>query len=212
MTRQPRHAGSPLSSASHSRAVKPAPGPGEENQASLSDADQQHGAAELRVQIATLLPELRGYARFLARDRHAADDLVQDAVLRALGALDQFQPDTSLRAWIFTILRNVFYEQARHLRTERRVLEDVGQAGESMGVAFHITEQDQRQDLKDIEKLIWSLSPLLREALMLIGAHGMEYEEAARICGVSAGAMKVRVSRARRILSQAAEYGVSEND
>src|SRR3954451_10995295 len=66
----------------------------------------------LRSQIAGLLPDVRGFARFLVRDRVAADDLVQDALVRALGALEQFQPGSNLKAWLFTIVRNAFYEGA----------------------------------------------------------------------------------------------------
>ncbi|MBV8573930.1 MAG: sigma-70 family RNA polymerase sigma factor, partial [Acetobacteraceae bacterium] len=73
-----------------------------------------------------LLPELRAFARFLVRDRSEADDLVQEALVRALGALAQFQQGTSLRAWLFTIVRNAFYEQARRRRTEKAALERVG--------------------------------------------------------------------------------------
>ena len=64
--------------------------------------------AEIRKDMLKLLPDMRGFARFLVRDRSVADDLVQDAVVRALGALDQFRPGTNLKAWLFTILRNVF--------------------------------------------------------------------------------------------------------
>src|ERR1700759_3798809 len=77
--------------------------------------------ATLRLQITAALPELRAFARFLIRDRAAADDLVQDTLVRALAALDRFAGSTNVKPWLFAILRNTFYEQARRRRTERRV-------------------------------------------------------------------------------------------
>ena len=71
---------------------------------------------DLRRQIGALLPDLRAFARFLARDRTLADDVVQDAVVRALAALHQFQPGTNLKAWLFAIVRNAFYEQVRRTK------------------------------------------------------------------------------------------------
>src|SRR5690349_24266247 len=79
----------------------------------------------LRRQLADLLPDLRAFARFLVRDRAEADDLVQEALVRALASLDQFRHGTNLKAWLFSILRNAFYEQARRRRTERKVLDSV---------------------------------------------------------------------------------------
>ena len=98
---------------------------------SIPFPDPPPPTVSLRAQMIALLPELRGFARFLVRDRAEADDLVQDAVVRALAALDQFQPGTNLKSWLFTILRNVFFEQARRRRTERAALEHAGVGNES---------------------------------------------------------------------------------
>jgi RNA polymerase sigma-70 factor (ECF subfamily) len=152
--------------------------------------------AGLRRQIGALLPELRAFARFLARDRVVADDLVQDTVVRALNALHQFQPGTSLKAWLFTILRNAFYEQRRRRTRETAVIEASLDLTEAAGPA-----QELRADINDLQGLIWSLTPLLREALILIGAQELTYEEAASVCGVPVGTMKARLSRARVALS-----------
>jgi RNA polymerase sigma-70 factor (ECF subfamily) len=148
-----------------------------------------------RADLILLLPALRGYARFLVRDATEADDLVQDTVVRALGALSQFQPGTNLRAWLFTILRNAFNEQARRRRTERSVLRQSFDADEVRAAAQH-----GRLDLADLQRHMFALSPLLREALVLVGAQELSYEEAAIICNVPVGTMKARVSRARRQL------------
>ncbi len=154
--------------------------------------------AEMRGQIAALLPELRGFARFLVRDRGAADDLVQDGLVRALGALHQFEAGTNLKAWLFTILRNAFYENIRRRRRESSLLE--------AGGAELLSERsavEMRTDVMDLQSLIWTLPPLLREALILVGAQEMTYEEAAQVCNVPVGTIKARVSRGRSALATA---------
>lgn len=148
--------------------------------------------ADLRRQIAAMLPDLRAFARFLVRDRVAADDVVQDCVVRALAALDQFQPGTNLKAWLFTILRNQFYEQGRRRRREAAMMAARFEAEEATA-----PEQHARADITDLQQLIWRLPPLLREALILVGAQELSHEEAAAICRVPVGTMKARVSRAR---------------
>ncbi len=161
----------------------------------------------LREDITSLLPELRGYARFLAKDRAEADDLVQEALVRALAAIGGFQPGTSLKAWLFTIQRNAFYEQARRRRTERAVMDRHAFAADP-GAMLTPAHQHGEAELGDLARVLWSLSPLLREALVLVGARGLSHEEAAAICGVPVGTIKARVSRARaqvaRAMSEAA--------
>ncbi len=157
-----------------------------------------------RRQLIALLPELRGFARFLARQPGEADDLVQETVLRALSSLPQFVEGTSLRAWSFTILRNLFYEQARRRRGESRALERAVSLGDSEAGR---PVQEARMDLSDLQRQLFVLPPILREALVLVGAQGMSYDEAAIICGVPAGTVKARVSRARRQLAAAMHVG-----
>lgn len=151
---------------------------------------------EPRQQLIGLLPELRGFARFLVRNHAEADDLVQETVMRALGALPQFEIGTNLRAWAFTILRNLFYEQSRRRKTEARALEQSFAADGS-----HRPVQESRIDIDDLQRQLFALSPLLREALVLVGAQGLSYEDAAIICGVPVGTVKARVSRARKQLA-----------
>ena len=128
---------------------------------------------------------------------------MQDAVVRALGALDQFQPGTNLKAWLFTIQRNVFYEQARRRKREQQVLAQRAHADERIGTdrAGPVSSHD----ISDLQNLIWTLPPLMREALILVGAQEMTHEEAAAVCGVPVGTMKARLSRARVALSRAAD-------
>ncbi len=152
-------------------------------------------AQDLRRELAALLPELRAYARFLVRDRSKSDDLVQDTVVRALASIAQFQPDTSLKAWVFTILRNAFFEQARRRKREEAALALHGPGGEGL--------QQHHGEIADMSRMLWTLPPLLREALVLVGAQELTHEEAAIVCNVPVGTMRARVSRARGKLAEA---------
>ncbi len=159
-----------------------------------------------RTELLTLLPSLRGFARFLARDPSMADDLVQETVLRALDRATQFEAGSSLKAWCFTILRNLFLEQRRRGKKEREVLAHYGQHPSQRAAS----PADGRQEVQELEVLLWRLTPLLREALVLIGAHGMTYVEAAEICEVDVGTIKARVSRARSLLHKLAQQQAGE--
>ncbi len=154
---------------------------------------------ELRREIIGLLPDLRAFARFLLRDRSAADDLVQETVMRALTALAQFQRGSNLKAWLFTIERNAFYEQVRRRKRETAALER-GLADQPAQQAFAAVVGS---DISDLQRVLWTLPTLLREALVLVGAQELTHEEAAAICGVPTGTMKARVSRGRARLASA---------
>ena len=145
----------------------------------------------------TLLPDLRAFARFLVRDRTAADDLVQDTVVRALSALPQFQPGTNLKAWLFTILRNLFFEQARRRKREAAALNS-----QPLSDGVVRAGQSDATEIRDLEQVLWKLSPVLREALVLVGVEQLTHEQAAAICSVPVGTMKARVSRARTELAR----------
>lgn len=164
---------------------------------------------DLRLELAGLLPDLRAYARFLVRDRAEADDLVQEALVRALAALPRFTPDAqaggnTLRGWAFTILRHAFYEGRRRRQREVTALE--AQRHVVPGEAAEIG----RAEIADLQAMLWRLPPLLREALVLVGAQGLTYEEAAAICATPVGTMKARVSRARAQLARIAAPATSE--
>jgi len=161
------------------------------------------GTDAVRAALSRLIPELRGFARFLVRDRAEADDLVQEALLRALRAVAQFRPDSNLRAWVFTILRNAHVEQRRRRRSEEAAIAAQFSGEEAIGPAQH-----DNAALADLQRRLWTLSPVLREALILVGAQGLNYEEAATVCAVPVGTMKARVARARRQLAQAMEESV----
>jgi RNA polymerase sigma-70 factor (ECF subfamily) len=167
--------------------------------ASKSPPIEDH-AATLRRDLASLLPELRAYARYLVRDGSRSDDLVQDTIVRALGALGQFQENTSLKAWVFTIQRNAFYEQRRRRRREDTALQTHFDTA-APGLQPHASQ------ITDMARLLWTLPPLLREALVLVGAQELTHEEAAAVCGVPVGTMRARVSRARAKLAEAFQHG-----
>jgi len=156
----------------------------------------QSDADATRQALTLLLPELRGFARFLVRDRAEADDLVQEALVRALRALSQFRAGSNLRAWVFAILRNAHIEQRRRVRTEAAAIAQQFEAEEAIGPA-----QQDTADLVDLQRRLWGLSAVLREALILVGAQGLNYEEAAEVCSVPVGTMKARVARARQQLA-----------
>ena len=160
--------------------------------------DTQASGPDLRQSLALLLPELRAFARFLVGSSTEADDLVQEALLRALRGLDGGAREVALRPWCLAIVRNVFYEQVRARRREAAHRQEQAPSVEP-GAA---PRQEQQGELRDLARALHRLPPLLREALVLVGAQGLSYEEAAAVCGVPAGTMKARVSRARRQLAE----------
>lgn len=148
-------------------------------------------------QLAEHLPALRAFARTMARDASHADDLAQEAMLKAWAKRDSFKDGTNLRAWLFTILRNGFYSE---YRKRRREVADV-EAEHSRKLASR-PAQDHAMALDDFMEAFARLPAEQREALALIGAAGLAYEEAGEVCGAATGTMKSRVSRGRAALAQ----------
>lgn len=148
-----------------------------------------------RPALIRLLPDLRAFARFLARDPTAADDLVQDTLLRALRHEAQWEPGTSLKAWTFTILRNVFLESRRRAGARQRALDSVTMT-EAMSGA-----QEARMELAGVARALGTLPREQQEAIVLVGGMGLSSEEAAAVAGVAVGTLKARVSRGRRALA-----------
>lgn len=150
------------------------------------------GEAAFRAELIALLPQLRAFARFLARDTAAADDLVQETTLRALAAWRQFEPGTNLRAWLFTIQRNLLRQGLRRQRTSDQLPPD---RSTPPGQEAHMA-------MGELDRALRRLPPAQREAILLVGAQGFSYEDAAMICGSTTGTMKARVSRARAALAR----------
>ncbi len=151
----------------------------------LSDED-------FRTQLAAVIPQLRAFGRSLSGNRDTGDDLVQETLLKAWAARDRYEAGTNLRAWTFIILRNLFLSQMRRNRF-RGEWDDL--------VADKIlsapASQDKHVELGDLQRALQYLPETQREALILIGAGGFAYEEAAEICGVAVGTIKSRVARGR---------------
>lgn len=143
------------------------------------------------------VPSLRAFARSLVSDASYADDLVQETVLKAWSNLDNYQSGTNMRAWMFTILRNTFYSE---FRKRRREVEDID--GKFAEQVVDRAAQDGVMELRDFERAFAKLPPDQREALTLVGASEMTYEEAAEICGCAVGTVKSRVNRARKRLGE----------
>lgn len=152
----------------------------------------------LKSDLIALMPALRAYARSLCPNQATADDMVQEALVKALDNLHRFQIGTSLRAWVFTILRNTYYTA---LRKSRREVEDAD--GVHAARLCERPSQDSVVDLEDFKRAFQLLSDDHREVLMLIGAAGLSYEEVAEICQCAIGTIKSRVNRARAKLGEA---------
>src|SRR5918997_2415248 len=150
----------------------------------------------LRDQMLAAVPSLRAFAISLTGNRDRADDLVQDTLMRAWANIDRFERGTNLEAWLFTILRNLFHTE---YRKRRREVED----SDGSYAAKLRTQPDQQThlDYEDFRTALTKLPPDQREALLLVGAQGMSYEEAAQVTGVAVGTIKSRVNRARDILA-----------
>jgi RNA polymerase sigma-70 factor, ECF subfamily len=148
-------------------------------------------------QLVAEIPGLRAFAVSLCGSVTVADDLVQEALLRAWANSDKFQIGTSLRAWLFTILRNIYYSQYR--KRSREVQDSDGVY--SRGIAVQ-GDQESHLDLADFRKALAKLPVEQREVLTMVGASGLSYEEAAAICGVEIGTIKSRLSRARTKLTE----------
>ncbi|MEJ7927396.1 sigma-70 family RNA polymerase sigma factor [Sphingobium sp. AN641] len=169
--------------------------PDQELREALSDAD-------FKRELTTVIPHLRAFGRSLSGNRDVADDLVQETLLKAWAARHRFQAGTNMRAWTFIILRNHYLSQMRRSRfrgewddlTADRLL--AAPAG-----------QDKHVELSDMQRALLQLPQPQREALILVGAGGFAYEEAAEICGVAVGTIKSRVARGRTALEQILQGG-----
>jgi len=173
---------------------------------SRDSADNSRSGSPFRDALVGLLPHLRAFARGLCGKADRADDLVQDTVLRAWSARDSFAPGTNLKAWVFTIMRNHFLNDLRRDRSEGQLDDDVV---ESLLVTN--PEQEETLGMTDIQRALERLPAIHREALLLVGASGFTYEEAAHVCGVRVGTVKSRVSRGRVMLSELLGEAEAEN-
>jgi len=153
-------------------------------------------------ELTAVVPHLRAFARGLCGRPDVADDLVQETMLKAWAAQDRFEPGTSIRAWTFVILRNVYLTEMRRNRFRGDYDEGVAER-----ILVAPAEQEGPIHLADLHRALLTLPPERREALLLVGAGGFSYEEAAEICGCAIGTIKSRVGRARAALTAMIEGG-----
>lgn len=163
-------------------------------------------SSDPRDELTDHLPALRAFAISLTRNRAEADDLVQDTIVKAWTNIEKYQPGTNLRAWLFRILRNTFFS---HIRKHKRDVPDP--EGEHAGRLFVMPDHDGRMAFTEFRAAFDRLSPEHREALVLVGANGFSYEEAAQMMGVAIGTVKSRTNRARARLCELLGLAQGEN-
>jgi RNA polymerase sigma-70 factor, ECF subfamily len=142
------------------------------------------------------IPKLRAFAISLCRNGDRADDLVQDALLRAYVNIASFQPGSNMFAWLCTILRNHFYTQCRRGRRRLESLDSVqdGKCVKPAQIAY--------VEYRDLCAALARLPPKHRQALLMVSVSGLAYDEAAKACGCPTGTIKSRVNRARSELAR----------
>ena len=147
---------------------------------------------EFKTQLAAVIPHLRAFGRSISGSRDLADDLVQETLMKAWAARQRFQAGTNMRAWTFIILRNLYLSQMRRARFKGEWDDLVADR-----LLAAPASQDRHVELGDMQRALLHLPQPQREALILVGAGGFAYEEAAEICGVAVGTIKSRVARGR---------------
>jgi RNA polymerase sigma-70 factor (ECF subfamily) len=151
--------------------------------------------------IMAALPSLRGYAISLTKNPDKAEDLIQDTVLKAISKQERFEDGTNLQAWLFTILRNNHY--STHRKVSREVEDEDGSYAASL---IALPEQEGHLMMAKLKEALARLHPDQRDALLLVGLEGMEYEAAAIELSCAVGTIKSRVSRARNRLSELLKF------
>lgn len=155
------------------------------------------GRQSPKVDLISAIPSLRAFAVSICGNPDRADDLVQETLVKAWSSLDSFEEGTNLTAWLFTILRNIYYSEFRKRRRETSDSD-----GEYAAGLIAPDSQESHMEFQDFRAALQKLPLDQREALILVAASGMSYEEAAEICGCAPGTMKSRVNRARNRLAE----------
>jgi RNA polymerase sigma-70 factor (ECF subfamily) len=168
-----------------------------ENRGGEEAPGERAASSQITADLLSVIPNLRAFAVSLCGNLDRADDLVQETLVKAWGNIGGFVEGTNLRAWLFTILRNIYYSEYRKRR--REVADPDGVFAAKLATA---PAQSGHMDLLDFRTALQQLPGDQREALILIGASGLSYEEAAGVCGCAIGTMKSRVNRARSRLAE----------
>jgi RNA polymerase sigma-70 factor (ECF subfamily) len=156
---------------------------------------------EFQTSLLAMVPNLQRFARSLLRNHVGADDLLQNTLLRAWRSRASFAPGTNLEAWLFTIMRNQFYNE--HRKRGREVQDEDGTQAERM---VSLPEQGGHLDLSDVRSALDRLAPLMRQALVLVAIENLTYEETAAVMNCRIGTVKSRVWRARTQLAEMLGY------
>lgn len=156
--------------------------------------------ADIRSILISYVPVLRRYARGLVHNKSDADDLVQDCLVRALSKMHLFEPGTNLKAWLLSIVHNIFLDGTRKAKRTRDFATAVTSMDQGNG---NVTRPNQfhRIELMDISKALAALPAAQRSTLLLIALQGLSYEETAKITGVPVGTVRSRLSRGRSALT-----------
>ncbi|MCT8268514.1 MULTISPECIES: sigma-70 family RNA polymerase sigma factor [Afifella] len=162
----------------------------------MTTGDDRKG--NVRREIAALIPHLRRFARYLVQNPEWADDLVQECLVRAVASLDRYEDGTNLKAWLFTILRNIYKNDLRKSANRRRVEEDLTHEASTHSKPG----QESAVALQEVRHAFAHLSPEHREILLLTAVEGVGYEEAGEMLDIPIGTVRSRVSRARARLTQ----------
>jgi RNA polymerase sigma-70 factor (ECF subfamily) len=162
--------------------------------------------AKLKTDLIAAIPRLRAFAVSLSGNRDRADDLVQETLTKALQHLNSFDKGSNLIAWLFTILRNTYYSE---FRKRQREVQDTD--GKYTSTLVSKADQELHLEYVDFRQALQKLPPDQREALILVGASGMSYDEAAEICKCAVGTIKSRVSRARQRLNELLGNGTQQS-
>lgn len=163
----------------------------------MSEPNERLDDTTFKQELAGLIPHLRAFARSLCGDATLADDLAQDAMLKAWHARESFQAGTNMKAWAFTILRNIFYSEKRRSWRRSSLDPEVAEA-----TLVSPANPGDGLDLLALRNALNLLPDDQREALILVGAGGLAYEEAAEVCDCAVGTIKSRVSRARKAVME----------
>ncbi len=172
------------------------------DEATPAPSGPRNAGPAFKRELTAVIPHLRAFARGLCGRPDLADDLVQETLLKAWAAQDRFEPGTSMRAWTFVILRNAYLTDMRRNRFRADYDETVAER-----ILVAPAGQEGPLHLSDMHRALLTLPPERREALLLVGAGGFSYEEAAQICQCAVGTIKSRVGRARAALAQMIEGG-----
>ena len=168
----------------------------------MAKDENASAGAGMKAELLSAIPALRAFAVSLCGNPDRADDLVQETLVKAWASLQSFEQGTNLSAWLFTILRNVYYSEYRKRRRESADPDGVMAAR-----LIDPPAQPGHMDFLDFRAALWKLPADQREALILIGASGLSYEEAAAVCRCAPGTMKSRVNRARNRLAELLSSG-----